>query len=146
MGIMDFTELISQSDWNVLQFGGDHTGRYSFIHNGSLDLQKFITPIPWLKPRVMEAATISLANRNNLLIGPWEIWKQSKRWMPQDLSDYKSPLTQVKAWCHYATSHYLNQCRHRFKSPYNVTRSQWFFKNDLHWYFAYWLNDTFMRQ
>ena len=31
-------------------------------------------------------------------------------WMPQDLTDDKSTLVQVMAWCRQATSHYLNQC------------------------------------
>ena len=30
--------------------------------------------------------------------------------MPQDLTDDKSTLVQVMAWCHQAASHYLNQC------------------------------------
>ena len=29
------------------------------------------------------------------------------RWMPQDLTDDKSALLQVMAWCHQAASHYL---------------------------------------
>ena len=61
-----------------------------------------------------------------LLIG---IFKSSYdnvlRWMPQDLIDDKSTLLQVMAWCHQATSHYLNQCWPRFPTPYGVTRPQW---------------------
>ena len=34
-------------------------------------------------------------------------------------------LVQVMAWCHQATSHYLNQCWPRSMSPYGVTRPQW---------------------
>ena len=29
------------------------------------------------------------------------------------------------AWCHQATSHYLNQCWQRSTTPYGVTRPQW---------------------
>ena len=47
------------------------------------------------------------------------------RWMPQDLTDDKSTLFQVMAWCHQATSHYLSQCWPRSMLPYVVTRSQW---------------------
>ena len=43
-------------------------------------------------------------------------------WMPQDLTDDKSTLVQVMAWCHQATSHYLNQCWPRSPTPYGVTR------------------------
>ena len=50
------------------------------------------------------------------------------RWMPQNIFDYSqldSTLVPVMAWCHKATSHYLNQCWPRFVSPYGVTRLQW---------------------
>ena len=41
-----------------------------------------------------------------------------------DLTDDKSTLVQVMAWCHHATSHYLNQCwprscRHRASLGHN---------------------------
>ena len=32
------------------------------------------------------------------------------RQMPQNLTNEKSTLVQVMAWCHEATSHYLSQC------------------------------------
>ena len=32
------------------------------------------------------------------------------RWTPLDLTDDKSTLVQVIAWCRQATSHYLSQC------------------------------------
>ena len=32
------------------------------------------------------------------------------RWIPQDLTDDKSTLVQVMAWCRQAASHYLSQC------------------------------------
>ena len=47
------------------------------------------------------------------------------RWMPQDLTDDKSKLVQVMAWCPQATSHYLNQCWPRPPTPYGVTGPQW---------------------
>ena len=31
-------------------------------------------------------------------------------WMPEDLIHGQSTLIEVMAWCHSATSHYLNQC------------------------------------
>ena len=46
-------------------------------------------------------------------------------WMPQDLTDDKSTLVQVMAWCRQATSHYLNHCWPRSSTPYGVTRPQW---------------------
>ena len=47
------------------------------------------------------------------------------RWMPQDLTDDKSTLVQVMAWCRQAPSHYLSQCRLCPLLPYDVTRPQW---------------------
>ena len=45
------------------------------------------------------------------------------RWTSLDLSDDKSTLFQVMAWCRQATSHYLNQCWPRSLPPYGVTMS-----------------------
>ena len=47
------------------------------------------------------------------------------RWMSLDLTDDKSTLFPVMAWCRQATSHYLSQCWPRSLSPYGVTRPQW---------------------
>ena len=47
------------------------------------------------------------------------------RWMSLDLTDDKSTLVQVMAWCRQATSHYLSHCWPRSLSPYGVTRPQW---------------------
>ena len=46
------------------------------------------------------------------------------RWKPQELTNEKSTLVQVMAWCRQATSHYLSQYWPRFVSPYGVTRPQ----------------------
>ena len=51
--------------------------------------------------------------------------KIALRWMPLDLTDDKSTLVQVMAWCRQATSHYLSQCWPRSLVPYDVTRPQW---------------------
>ena len=45
--------------------------------------------------------------------------------MSLDLTDNKSTLVQVMAWCPQATSLYLSQCWPRSLSPYGVTRPQW---------------------
>ena len=47
------------------------------------------------------------------------------KWMPWDLTDDKSILVQVMAWCGQATSHYLSQCWPSSTSPYGITRPQW---------------------
>ena len=43
-------------------------------------------------------------------------------WTARDLTDDKSRLVQVKAWCRQATSHYLSQCWLSNFSPYDVPR------------------------
>ena len=61
-----------------------------------------------------------------LLIGIFTSSKDNAlRWMPRDLTDNKSTLVQVMAWCRQATSHYLSQCWPSSMSPYGVTRPQW---------------------
>ena len=60
-----------------------------------------------------------------LMIGGWGIFcKIALKWMSMDLTDDKSTLVQVMAWCRQATSHYLSQCWPRFMSPNGVTRPQ----------------------
>ena len=47
------------------------------------------------------------------------------RWTSLDLNDDKSTLVQVMAWCHQATSHYLNQYWPRSLPLYGITKPQW---------------------
>ena len=47
------------------------------------------------------------------------------RCMSLDLTEDKSTVVQVMAWCRQATSHYLSQCWPRSLPPYGVTRPQW---------------------
>ena len=61
-----------------------------------------------------------------LVIDDWGISSEiALTWKPQDLTDDKSTLVQIMAWCRQATSHYLSQCRPRSMSPNGVTRPQW---------------------
>ena len=46
-------------------------------------------------------------------------------WMSLDFTDDQSTLVQVMAWCHQATSHYLNQCWPRSPTPYGITWPLW---------------------
>ena len=46
------------------------------------------------------------------------------RWMPWDLTDDKSTLVQVMAWCRQAASHYLSKCWPRSLLPYDITKPQ----------------------
>ena len=45
--------------------------------------------------------------------------------MHQSVTNGKSTLVPVMAWCLQVTSHYLSQCWPRFTLPYGVTRPQW---------------------
>ena len=47
------------------------------------------------------------------------------RWMPEYLTDNKSTLVQVMAWCRQVPSHCLNQCWPSSMMPYGITRPQW---------------------
>ena len=47
------------------------------------------------------------------------------KWLSLDLTNDKSTLVQVMAWCHQATSHYLMQCWPRSTLAYGITRPQW---------------------
>ena len=61
-----------------------------------------------------------------LVVDGWSIsCKMVLKWMPMDLTDSKSTLVQVMAWCRQATSHYMSQCWPRSLSPYGVIRPQW---------------------
>ena len=60
------------------------------------------------------------------MIDGWDIFcEMALRRMSLDLTDDKSTLVQVMAWCLTAPSHYLSQCWPRSLSPYDVTRPQW---------------------
>ena len=62
----------------------------------------------------------------NLVNGGWGIsYKITLGWMPLDLTDDKSTLVTITAWCRQATSHYLSQCWPRSMSSNGVTRPQW---------------------
>ena len=61
-----------------------------------------------------------------LMIDGWGISCETALiWMSLDFTDYQSTLVQVMAWCHQATSHYLNQCWPTSLSPHGITRPQW---------------------
>ena len=70
----------------------------------------------------LKFAIFKLIWRGDLLSISCEI---TLRWMTQDLSDDLSTLVQVMAWCHQATSHYLDQCWPISMMPYGVTNLQW---------------------
>ena len=69
-----------------------------------------------------EIITFKLIIQNNGLGTCCQI---ALRWKQQNLTNDKSTLVQVMAWCRQATSHYLKQCWPRSMLPYGVTRLQW---------------------
>ena len=60
-----------------------------------------------------------------LLIGILRsLYDNALRWMPRNITDDKSTLVQVMAWCRQATSHYLGQFWPKSMSPHGVIRPQ----------------------
>ena len=55
---------------------------------------------------------VNIGQGNGFLHSPWNRFS----WMPLNLTDDKSTLVQVMAWCCQATCHYLSQCWHRSMS------------------------------
>ena len=77
-------------------------------------------------PRIFEMNFRKVIFKLNLVIDGWGIsWETVVPWTPQVLTDEKSTLFQVMAWCRQATSHYLGQCWPSFLSPYGVIMPQW---------------------
>ena len=61
-----------------------------------------------------------------LVIDDWCISGEiAIRWIKLDLTDDKSTMVQVMAWCRQATIHYLSQCWLSSLSLYGVIRPQW---------------------
>ena len=87
---------------------------YIYIQVNSLAPGRFQFNFRWV------IFKLTLVNRG------WGISNEiALRWMPLDLTDDKPILVQVMAWCHQATSHYMNQCWPSSMSPYGITRPQW---------------------
>ena len=91
----------------------------------------FTVPLTWINFNSLAPGKSECDSKNAifnlvLLIG---IFRSSHydalRWMPQDLTDDKSTLVQVMAWCRQAPSPYLSQCWLSSLSPYGVARPQW---------------------
>ena len=79
-----------------------------------------------LAPGIFEMNFVQVIFKINLAIYGRSISSEIVlRWMSMDLTDDKSTLVQVMAWCHQATSHYLSHCWPRSMSPYGVPRPQW---------------------
>ena len=103
-----YTTISPLTPWWQLQ-QGSHLGAINSLDPGRPGCH-FKTPIFNL---VLLIGILTSSNDNAL------------GWMPRDLTDDKSTLVQVMAWCHQATSHYLSQCWPSSMPQYGVTRPQW---------------------
>ena len=65
---------------------------------------------------------VKLISWINILVTFWEI---CLRRVPQNPTDDKSVLVQVRVWCCQAKDHCLSQCWPRFMSPYDIIKPQW---------------------
>ena len=76
--------------------------------------------VPWM---ALTHWPLGDLNKALWVIDGWDVaFEIAVRWISLDLTDDKSTLVQVMAWCHQATSHYLSQCWLRSMSPYGITR------------------------
>ena len=70
-------------------------------------------------------ASDQLIFKLTLINDGWDIdCEIALKWMSPNLTDDKSTLVQVTAWCPQATSHYLSQCWPRSMLPLDVNRPQ----------------------
>ena len=86
----------------------------------------------YFAPRRFQWHCSYLIFKLTLVIVGWGIFYEIPlRCMSLDLTDDKSTLVEVMAWCRQATSHYLSQCWTRSMSPYGslghnkLTHKQW---------------------
>ena len=95
--------------------------------NNGLDLTRWQDPMTFihinsLAPGKSECNFRFLIFQKISVIDGWVVTcKLALRWMSLNLTDDKSILIQVMAWCRQATSHYLSQCWPRSLSPHGVT-------------------------
>ena len=104
---------IKNRSWDNFYDNGSHPNR--FISN-------LINP---LSPARCEWNLSTVIFERMWVIDGWSISGDiALRWMSPDLTDDKSTLVQVMAWCRQATSHYMNQCWPISVSSYAVTKPQ----------------------
>ena len=98
------------------------THQYSLCLHFGNDITIINSLAPWRFQRNFRKVIFQLI----LVIGGWSIsCKIVLKWMPMDLTDGKSTLVQVVAWCCQAIRHYLSQCWPRSVLPYGIIRPQW---------------------
>ena len=111
---------INQSNWNPIFWCAP------MICNDNTGLHTRWPCVNSLAPGRFEWNFRHVIFKQILVIDDWGISCEiALTWKPHDLTDDKSTLVQVMAWCRQATSHYLSQCWPSSLSPYGVTRPQW---------------------
>ena len=90
---------------------GSHVASYNAVYISGEPVIKLKSPRGQLAPGRFQFNFRKVIFKLNLVSGGWGIsYEIALRWIPQDLTNNKSTLVQVMAWCHQATSHYLSQC------------------------------------
>ena len=92
--------------------------RYDFIHSNLF--AKLLRDCPYV---CLREARWWLLDKFSLNLN--SLWPSDARWRHRS----ESTLVQVMAWCHQATSHYLNQCWPNFMTPYGITMCH----NEISW-------------
>ena len=102
---------MDQSHAQLLSCRGETNGRYFWGENTC----HFNSLAPRRTGYILKKWILNVV----LVIGIFKSTQdKALRWVPRDLTDGKSTLVQVMAWCRQATSHYLSQCWPRSLSPY----------------------------
>ena len=125
--------IVGQKRWSLFGGGSCPAKRSSqtYLKEKTKGQDKWNTCIPLgmifnsLAPGRFQFNFRKVIFKLTLVNGGWGIsYEIALRWMPQNLTDDKSTLVQVMAWCHQAISHYLSQCWPRSVSPYGITGPQ----------------------
>ena len=92
----------------------------------TIPLLYFITKINSLAPGRCGKNFKNIIFKTVIWTSSWSTqYEIVRKWMSEILTNEKSTLLQVMAWCHQATSHYLSQRWPRSMLPYGITRPQW---------------------
>ena len=112
--------------WMTLLFNCFPLIRRQKVWQHDRALQWRFTAVNSLAPVRFEGNLRQVIFKLIVVIDGWFIsCKIALRWLSLELTDDKSTLVQVMAWCRQATSHYLSQCWPRSMSPHGVNRPQW---------------------
>ena len=109
-----------------------------------------VTPSSWVWPKMVNSLAPGKFEWNFRyvifkrisVIGGWgNSCEIALTWKPPDLTDDKSTLAQVMAWCRQATSHYLSQCwpilcRHMYLLLTSIFLTFWHKLQEFPWHYA----------